>query len=93
VARELTKLYEEIYRGTVHSAREHLARGEVRGEVTLVVGGAVEEVVAWDEERVRRAMNEALGEGLDRKEIIRLVTQASGWPRREVYRLATQLEA
>ena len=92
VARELTKLHEEIYRGTVHSAREHFVP-EVRGEVTLVVGGAAEEAVAWDEERVRRALEQALSQGLDRKEAIRHITQESGWPRREVYRLATHLEA
>ena len=91
VARELTKLYEEIYRGTVHSAREHFS-DEVRGEVTLVVGGAIEEAVAWDEGRVRRALSDALTQGMDRKEAVRHVTQASGWPRRQVYRLATQLD-
>jgi 16S rRNA (cytidine1402-2'-O)-methyltransferase len=92
VARELTKLHEEIYRGTVRGAREHFGqRGEVRGEVTLVVGGAMEQVMTWDEERVRRALSEALESGLERKEAVHQVTQASGWPRREVYRLATEL--
>ncbi len=92
VARELTKLYEEIYRGTVHGAREHFARGEVRGEVTLVVGGATEEAIAWDEERVRLALNEAINRDMDRKEAVRQVTQRSGWPRRDVYRLALELK-
>lgn len=92
VARELTKLYEEIYRGTVHGARQHYS-GEVRGEVTLVIGGAAEELEAWDEERIRLALKKALSEGMDRKEAIHRVTQASGWPRRAVYRLATQLDA
>jgi len=91
VARELTKLYEEIYRGTVHGAREHL-QGEVRGEVTLVVGGATEEAMAWDEERVRLALNEAIELDMDRKEAVRQVTQRSGWPRRDVYRLALELK-
>jgi hypothetical protein len=58
--------------------------------VTLVLGGATAEPAAWDEERVRQALVEALGSGADRKEAIRRVAQASGWPRREVYRLAVQ---
>jgi len=92
VARELTKLHEEIYRGTVRSAREHFAqRGEVRGEVTLVLGGATEDSAVWDEARVLHALREALDRGVERKEAVRQVTQASGWPRREVYRLATEL--
>jgi 16S rRNA (cytidine1402-2'-O)-methyltransferase len=39
VARELTKIHEEVFRGTVSEARKHFAQG-VRGEVTLVVEGA-----------------------------------------------------
>ena len=93
VARELTKLHEEIYRGTVRGAREHFApegRGEVRGEITLVVGGATQDSATWDEERVRRALSEALASGLERKEAVHQVVQASGWPRRQVYRLALE---
>jgi len=92
VARELTKLHEEIYRGTVAGAREHFT-GDVRGEVTLVLGGATEESAAWDEEQVRQALRQALGDGADRKGAVQRVTQASGWPRREVYRLALEIKA
>jgi len=90
VARELTKLHEEIYHGTVSGAREHFAR-EVRGEVTLVIGGAPEASTTWDEQRVRRALKEMLDGGMDRKEAVRQVTQESGWPRREVYRMTLVL--
>jgi len=40
VARELTKLHEEIWRGTVGAAAEHFATEEVRGEVVIVLGGS-----------------------------------------------------
>ena len=93
VARELTKLHEEIYRGTVAGAREHFA-GDVLGEVTLVLGGATRasaETETWDEERIRRALGEAMNAGVERKEAARRVAQESGWPRREVYRLAVDL--
>lgn len=39
VARELTKRFEEVYRGTLSSAREHFSAGERRGEFTLVIAG------------------------------------------------------
>ena len=90
VARELTKLHEEIYRGTVSGAREHFS-GAVRGEVTLVIGGAAQQTEAWDEEHVRHALSQAVAAGLDRKEAVRQVTQASGWPRRAVYRLTFEI--
>jgi len=90
VARELTKLHEEIYRGTVHNAQERFSGG-VRGEVTLVLGGAVQESETWDEERVRQVLNEAIATGIERKEAARQVAQASGWPRRDVYRLTFEI--
>lgn len=40
VCRELTKLHEEVARGSAAELAEHFGRGEVRGEVTLVVGAA-----------------------------------------------------
>jgi 16S rRNA (cytidine1402-2'-O)-methyltransferase len=86
VARELTKLHEELYRGTVSQARQHFA-GEVRGEITLVIGGAAGESIAWDETRVRARLAELLEQGLGRREAAQQVAAESGWPRREVYKL------
>jgi 16S rRNA (cytidine1402-2'-O)-methyltransferase len=86
VARELTKLHEELYRGTVSQARQHFA-GEVRGEITLVIGGAAEEALAWDETRVRARLAELLAQGLGRKEAAQQAAAESGWPRRQVYKL------
>ncbi len=40
VARELTKLHQEFVRGSIEEVAEHFASGNVRGEITLVVGGA-----------------------------------------------------
>lgn len=40
VAREMTKLHEEYVRGTIETAAEHFAGKKVRGEITLVMGGA-----------------------------------------------------
>ena len=46
----------------------------------------------WDEDRVRLALSEAINRDMDRKEAVRQVTQRSGWPRRDVYRLALELK-
>ena len=64
-ARELTKLHEEVWRGTVGGLRAHLEAGDRRGEFTLVVGGAVEaRRAAWPRERVMEALRQAVAEGL-----------------------------
>lgn len=90
VCRELTKLHEEIWRGTISAARDHFAEVEPRGEFTLVIGGASQEHVHWEKARVRDALEELLAEGLARPAAARRVAAASGWSRGEVYDLGLE---
>lgn len=90
VCRELTKLYEEIWRGTLEEAQTWLEDHEPRGEYTLVVEGASAEDLKWDEERVRAALEEYLARGLSRSQAAREVASQAGWPRRAVYDLPVE---
>ena len=87
LCRELTKLYEEIWRGDLEGAVAHLEEVPPRGEYTLVIGGALERA-CWDEARVRAALAEMLAQGQSRSQAAREVAQRSGWRRREIYELA-----
>jgi len=89
VARELTKVHEEIWRGTISGAREHFA-GEVLGEITLVIAGAATST-RWDEADVRRALEQSLHTGASVSDAAREIAALSNWPRREVYQLALRL--
>lgn len=88
LARELTKVYEEVWRGSVSQALAHFEENPPRGEFTLVIEGAKEERLTWDEEQVKEALAELLAEGVERKEAVKAVSELAGWPRREVYKLA-----
>jgi 16S rRNA (cytidine1402-2'-O)-methyltransferase len=96
VARELTKMYEELFRGTANQAREHFAAHAPRGEFTLVIAGNVEdegrttnnEGETWDDARVIAAMRELMATGVARTDAAKRVARESGHERREVYRLA-----
>jgi 16S rRNA (cytidine1402-2'-O)-methyltransferase len=89
VARELTKIHEEVWRGSLSQALEHFERNPPRGEFTLVIAGAEDEAqAAWDEEQVKSALAELLSQGLDKKEAIKRVAKAAHWPRRQVYKAA-----
>ena len=93
VARELTKLHEEIFRGPASAAREHFAAKEILGEITLVIAGAALAAAAepWDVEQVRAELTSLLAAGdLKKKDAARLVAEQSGWQAREVYRLAAE---
>jgi 16S rRNA (cytidine1402-2'-O)-methyltransferase len=89
VARELTKVHEEMFRGTVAAARRHFEAQPARGEITLVIGGATDARV-WDEMDVRRALEAERERGTPPSEAARKVADASGWPRRKVYTLTME---
>ena len=82
VCRELTKTHEEVRRGPLASLVEWAA-DEVRGEVTIVVSGAVAEAASLESEVALVATLE--GEGMSRKDAIASAAQRTGLPRREVY--------
>jgi 16S rRNA (cytidine1402-2'-O)-methyltransferase len=91
VARELTKLHEELWRGTAAEAHTYFAGQEkVRGEITLVVGGAEADtaVDTWEEEDILAALQTELEQGQTVKDAVSRITQQSGWPKKQVYRLA-----
>lgn len=87
ICRELTKLHEEVRRGSVAEARSHFDEVDPRGEFTLVIGGAPEQRERWSEERVQEALDDLLAQGLARPAAARRIAAASGWSRAEVYDL------
>lgn len=91
VARELTKLHEEIWRGPVSDARSYFSE-QVRGEITLVIAGA-SAPPAWDREQVIEKVARLLEQGLSHREAVREVCQISGWSRRDVYQLTIELDS
>ncbi|HZY43891.1 MAG TPA: 16S rRNA (cytidine(1402)-2'-O)-methyltransferase [Anaerolineae bacterium] len=88
VARELTKLHEEIWRGSVSGAIEHFS-GEVLGEIVLVVAGSIEAEI-WDVDQVRSAVRDELDSGTSASETAKKIAALSGWNKREVYALINE---
>ena len=93
VCRELTKLYEEIWRGTVQQAHDEWTKREPRGEFTLVVAGAEPEDETWSKRWVEQALTEALSNGMTPRDAVKKITAQSGWSKREVYALAQNISA
>jgi len=87
VARELTKLYEEIARGTLAELAARFGGEEVRGEVTLVVGGAEGLVPVRPEpaEDLDAELARRLAAGEPSTEIARSVARERGLKRGDVY--------
>ncbi|MCE9622418.1 MAG: 16S rRNA (cytidine(1402)-2'-O)-methyltransferase [Actinomycetia bacterium] len=88
LARELTKLHEETWRGTLADAAVHVAELAPRGEYVLVVEGAADVAVAATDDDITDALRTALAGGADRRAAIATVIAATGANKRRVYDLA-----
>jgi len=86
VAREMTKMFEEYWRGTISGAVDHFKSQPARGEFTLVVEGKPKDQnEKWTEEQLLEAIRNAqLGEK-SAKEISVELAEQSGWNKKDIY--------
>lgn len=91
LARELTKRYEEIWRGTVAAAITHYSNREPQGEFTIVVAGADVTQPALSEATLKTELQNLLKQGLSRSDASRQLAQQTALPRRQLYQLALSL--
>jgi 16S rRNA (cytidine1402-2'-O)-methyltransferase len=92
IARELTKIHEEIFRGKISEARSYFSSKQIRGEITLVIAGQ-STLQRWSEQQVLSALQESLALGASPAHIASEISGQSGWARRNVYRLITEIKA
>jgi len=92
VAAELTKLFEQIFRGTIEQAIAHFEQHPARGEYTLVVEGYKAQASAWSEASLRARLEELLAGGASPSQAARQAALESGWPRRQVYDIIPQIQ-
>jgi 16S rRNA (cytidine1402-2'-O)-methyltransferase len=87
LSRELTKLHEETLRGTLGELAT-LVQPSVRGELTLVVGGAPETATAVGDDDLRAALSRLTSRGMSTRDAVDVVAEDRGVSRRRVYDLA-----
>jgi 16S rRNA (cytidine1402-2'-O)-methyltransferase len=87
IGRELTKLHEEIFRGSLREARQHFTEKPPRGEFTLVLAGNTIQSERWTEERLNTELEGLLTKGEAISQLAVRLSGPSGWSRREIYQL------
>ncbi|HTN80419.1 MAG TPA: 16S rRNA (cytidine(1402)-2'-O)-methyltransferase [Acidimicrobiales bacterium] len=92
LVRELTKLHEEVWRGSLGEAMTHLAEVPPRGEYVLVLAGAPE-ASPPSRDDIESALLAQLGAGVDRKTAIADVARAMSVPKRAVYDVSLGLRS
>lgn len=91
LARELTKLHEEFWRGTIANAIDHYRDRDPIGEFTLVVAGAEPNPLIVSDDALKAELQALLNQGLSRSEASRQLAQQTALPRRQIYQLALSL--
>jgi len=91
VAREMTKMFEEYWRGSISGAVEYFNSQPARGEFTLVVEGKPKDANGkWTEEELLDAIRKDLADEKSAREISAELAEKSGWAKREIYALVNQ---
>jgi len=91
LARELTKMHEDVWRGTLHDAMRHATEVAPRGEYVIVLEGARPPAPATDEEIIE-ALRHEMAAGTSKRDAAARVAAMLGAPKRRVYELALQLQ-
>lgn len=88
VARELTKMYEEVRRGTLATLATYYESAAPRGEIVIVVAGKEDEQL--DEKTLRARARALRAEGLSARDVTRALVDELGVPRNVAYRIAQE---
>lgn len=85
IIRELTKMYEEIFRGNIESAINKFSQEQIRGEFVLVIEGSNEEIQEVDID-IKEELRKYIEEGYSKKASVKIVAEKYGLPKNQVYK-------
>ncbi len=91
LARELTKLHEEFWRGTVEEAIAHHTIRDPQGEFTILVAGAKLTQPILSESALKAELEALINQGLSRSQASRQLAQQTNLPRRDIYQIALSI--
>jgi 16S rRNA (cytidine1402-2'-O)-methyltransferase len=91
VARELTKVHEEVRAGTLEDLAVYYREHEPRGELTVVVAGQTEPPPPETPAVAHARATELLAAGISRRDVVRRLMEEFAVSRNEAYRLVTEL--
>lgn len=88
LARELTKIHEEFWRGNIGEAIDlYTNERQPKGEYTLVIKGAAETSLITSEAELKQELQQLLAQGMTRSQASRQLAKLTSLSRREIYQL------
>ncbi|MBU5488340.1 16S rRNA (cytidine(1402)-2'-O)-methyltransferase [Clostridium sp. MSJ-8] len=97
LCRELTKLHEEIIRGSIKEVIDAVEDRNIKGEFVIVISGKTQEQVdeenkeKWADIDVKQHLINLIDEGMTKKEAIKVVSKERGLSKNEVYKIAIDI--
>ncbi|KAJ8439216.1 hypothetical protein Cgig2_003429 [Carnegiea gigantea] len=89
VAREMTKIHEEFWRGTLREAKEAFTERKPKGEITLLIEGKAKDIdEAPQDSQIEEELRELITNGHSLSMAVKLVAEGSSRKRKEIYSLA-----
>lgn len=98
VCRELTKLHEDIFRGTIEDAYNWFVANRPRGEFVLVIEGKTDREIKAEKEEafanisIEEHLKNLIDTGISKKEAIKIVSKERDLPKKDVYKVAIEIE-
>lgn len=91
VCRELTKKYEEVFRGSIRQSIERFTQNDPKGEFVIIVKGADkgevrQESQEWENITIKDHLLKYINEGMSKKDAVKKVAEDRGLPKNEVYK-------
>ncbi|KAL6574388.1 hypothetical protein OROHE_001292 [Orobanche hederae] len=91
IAREMTKLHEEFWRGTLGEAKEAFSAHQPKGEITLLIGGiTISEGETLSESQLENELGELISQGHNLSMAVKLVAPGTSMKRKAIYSLALE---
>ncbi|MGC1307970.1 MAG: 16S rRNA (cytidine(1402)-2'-O)-methyltransferase [Phormidesmis sp.] len=92
LARELTKRYEEFWRGTIGEALKHYETTAPKGEFTVAIAPTPQAVTAFSKSEIITALKDLLAQGLSRSEASRQLARRTHLSKRDVYQISLEID-
>ncbi|NET02962.1 MAG: 16S rRNA (cytidine(1402)-2'-O)-methyltransferase [Sphaerospermopsis sp. SIO1G2] len=92
IARELTKIYEEFWHGTINDAIAHYQKQEPQGEYTLLIAGISATKPQLTETELKAELSAMIKQGISRSQASRQLAKDTSISRRLLYQLALSIE-
>jgi 16S rRNA (cytidine1402-2'-O)-methyltransferase len=91
LARELTKMHEEFWRGSLAAAIAHHQQKDPQGEYTVIVAGAEFLAPQWSDDLIKNELSQLLAEGISRSDASKQLASLTAVNKRHIYQLSLQI--